>query len=37
MNRAVAKAMSLEKYNGKNIYFKQGVADTIIKSVKEFL
>jgi GDP/UDP-N,N'-diacetylbacillosamine 2-epimerase (hydrolysing) len=36
MITAVAKAMSFEKYNGKNVYFKQGVADTIIKIVKEF-
>jgi len=34
---AVDKAMSFEKYNGKNVYFKQGVADNIIKIVKEFL
>jgi GDP/UDP-N,N'-diacetylbacillosamine 2-epimerase (hydrolysing) len=34
---AVFKAMSFEKYNGKNVYFKQGVADNIIKIVKEFL
>jgi GDP/UDP-N,N'-diacetylbacillosamine 2-epimerase (hydrolysing) len=31
---AVAKAMSFEKYNGKNIYFKEGVADTIINIIK---
>lgn len=37
MIAAVAKAMNFEKYNGKNVYFKQGVADTIIKIVKEFL
>jgi GDP/UDP-N,N'-diacetylbacillosamine 2-epimerase (hydrolysing) len=36
MISAVGKAMSFEKYNGKNVYFKQGVADTIIKIVKEF-
>ncbi len=34
---AVTKANSFEKYNGKNVYFKQGVADNIIKIVKEFL
>lgn len=34
---AVAKAMGFEKYNGENVYFKQGVADNIIKIVKEFL
>jgi GDP/UDP-N,N'-diacetylbacillosamine 2-epimerase (hydrolysing) len=34
---AVAKAMSFEKYNGENVYFKEGVADNIIKRVKEFL
>lgn len=32
----VAKAMSFEKYNGKNVYFKQGVANNIIKIIKEF-
>ncbi len=37
MITAFAKAMSFEKYNGKNVYFKEGVADNIIKSVKEFL
>ena len=37
MIAAVAKAMSFEKYNGKNVYFKQGVANNIIKIVKEFL
>jgi GDP/UDP-N,N'-diacetylbacillosamine 2-epimerase (hydrolysing) len=36
MITAVAKAVSFKKYNGKNVYFKQGVADTIIKIVKEF-
>jgi GDP/UDP-N,N'-diacetylbacillosamine 2-epimerase (hydrolysing) len=36
MIAAVVKAMSFEKYNGKNVYYKQGVADTIIKIVKEF-
>ena len=34
---AFSKAVSFEKYNGKNVYFKQGVVDTIIKIVKEFL
>ena len=33
---AVAKAMGFEKYNGKNVYFKEGVAVNIIKIVKEF-
>jgi GDP/UDP-N,N'-diacetylbacillosamine 2-epimerase (hydrolysing) len=37
MIAAVAKAMSFEKYKDKNVYFKQGVADNIIKIVKEFL
>ena len=37
MISVVGKAMSFEKYNGKNVYYKQGVADTIIKIVKEFL
>jgi len=31
----VSKAMNLEKYNGKNVYFKQGAADNIIKIVKK--
>lgn len=34
---AVTEAMSFEEYNGENVYFKEGVADKIIKSVKEFL
>ena len=34
---AVAKALSFEKYEGKNVYFKERVAETIIKIVKEFL
>ncbi|MGO4819408.1 UDP-N-acetylglucosamine 2-epimerase [Flavobacterium sp. W22_SRS_FP1] len=34
---AVTKAMNFEKYKGGNIYFKQRVADNIIKIVKEFL
>jgi hypothetical protein len=29
--------MNFEKYNGENVYFKQGVTDNIIKIVKEFL
>lgn len=37
MIEAVIKAMSFEKYNGENVYFKQGVAVNIIKIVKEFL
>jgi GDP/UDP-N,N'-diacetylbacillosamine 2-epimerase (hydrolysing) len=37
MVAAVDKAISFEKYNGKNVYFKEGVAETIIKIVKEFL
>jgi GDP/UDP-N,N'-diacetylbacillosamine 2-epimerase (hydrolysing) len=37
MISSVAKAISFEKYNGKNVYFKHGVADNIIKNVKEFL
>jgi GDP/UDP-N,N'-diacetylbacillosamine 2-epimerase (hydrolysing) len=36
MIAGVAKAISFEKYNGKNVYFKEGVADNIIKIVKEF-
>ncbi|MGL2988135.1 UDP-N-acetylglucosamine 2-epimerase [Flavobacterium sp. RSSA_27] len=36
MITAVAKAMNFEKYHGTNVYYKQGVADTIIKIVKEF-
>ncbi|MBP4137781.1 UDP-N-acetylglucosamine 2-epimerase [Flavobacterium geliluteum] len=32
----VDKAMKFEKYNGKNVYFKERVADNIIKIVKEF-
>ena len=34
---AVAKAMSFEKYSGKNIYFKEGVVDNIIKTLKGYL
>ena len=34
---AVAKAISFKKYDGENVYYKHGVADTIIKSLKEFL
>lgn len=34
---AFFKAISFEKYNGKNVYFKKVVTDTIIKIVKEFL
>ena len=37
MVTGAAKAMSVEKYNGENVYFKEGVADNIIKIVKEFL
>ncbi|MFV5694899.1 UDP-N-acetylglucosamine 2-epimerase [Flavobacterium sp. LB3P122] len=33
----VTKAISFERYNGKNVYFKEEVADNIIKIVKEFL
>ncbi|MDI6034465.1 UDP-N-acetylglucosamine 2-epimerase [Flavobacterium sp. LB2P84] len=36
MVTGAAKAMSFEKYNGKNVYFKEGVVDNIIKIVKEF-
>ena len=36
MIAAVSKALSFEKYHGTNVYYKQGVADTIIKIVKEF-
>jgi len=31
------KATSFEKFNGENVYYKQGVANAIIKNVKEFL
>lgn len=34
---SIDKAIKLEKYNGENVYFKEGVADNIIKIVKEFL
>lgn len=34
---AVEKAISFEKFNGENVYFKEGVADAIIKIIKEFL
>jgi GDP/UDP-N,N'-diacetylbacillosamine 2-epimerase (hydrolysing) len=34
---AVAKAINFEKYGDKNVYFKQAVAENIIKVVKEFL
>nr|WP_315174795.1 UDP-N-acetylglucosamine 2-epimerase [uncultured Flavobacterium sp.] len=34
---AVDKALRLENYKGENVYFKQGVADNIVKIVKEFL
>ena len=37
MITAVAKAMNFENYKGENVYFKQGVADNIVKIVKEFL
>ena len=37
MVKGAAKAMSFEKYNGKNVYFKGGVVDNIIKIVKESL
>jgi GDP/UDP-N,N'-diacetylbacillosamine 2-epimerase (hydrolysing) len=33
----VIYAMSLEKYKGKNVYFREGVYDKIIKILKEFL
>jgi GDP/UDP-N,N'-diacetylbacillosamine 2-epimerase (hydrolysing) len=33
----VAKAISFEKYNGENVYFKEGVVDNIIKKIKFFL
>jgi GDP/UDP-N,N'-diacetylbacillosamine 2-epimerase (hydrolysing) len=36
MIAAVDKAISFEKYNGKNVYCKERVADNIIKIVKEF-
>ncbi len=34
---AYAKVISLEKYIGDNVYFKQGASDTMIKIIKEFL
>lgn len=34
---AVVKALGFEKYNGTNVYFKEGVVDNIIKRIKEFL
>jgi GDP/UDP-N,N'-diacetylbacillosamine 2-epimerase (hydrolysing) len=34
---AVDRALSFEKFSGENVYFKKEVANTIIKSVKEFL
>lgn len=34
---SVTKVLSFEKYKGENVYFKEDVADTIIKIVKEFL
>jgi GDP/UDP-N,N'-diacetylbacillosamine 2-epimerase (hydrolysing) len=37
MIASVEKAISFEKYNGINVYYKLEVADTIIKIVKEFL
>ena len=33
---AVGKALIYEKYNGGNVYFKEGVVNTIIKILKEF-
>jgi GDP/UDP-N,N'-diacetylbacillosamine 2-epimerase (hydrolysing) len=36
MIAAAAKVMRFEKYNGQNVYFKEGVADNIVKIVKEF-
>lgn len=34
---ATNEALKLEKYNGKNVYFRHEVADNIIKILKEFL
>jgi GDP/UDP-N,N'-diacetylbacillosamine 2-epimerase (hydrolysing) len=34
---AVSSALSFEKFNGKNIYYRKGVADTIVKKIKELL
>jgi len=34
---SVAEALNFDKYNGKNVYYKQGVADIIIKITKEYL
>lgn len=33
----VKKAIAFEKFNGENVYFKHGVANSIIKEVKELL
>jgi len=37
MIAAVDKAISFEKYKGENVYFKEGVADNIVKILKEYL
>ena len=34
---AFGSAVSLGSYNGENFYFKEGVADSIIKVIKEFI
>ena len=34
---ALRKALAFEKFSGRNVYFKKGAADTIIKKIKEFL
>jgi GDP/UDP-N,N'-diacetylbacillosamine 2-epimerase (hydrolysing) len=34
---AVDKVLLLENYEGKNVYFKEGVADKIIQIIKEYL
>ncbi|MEL0008987.1 MAG: UDP-N-acetylglucosamine 2-epimerase [Flammeovirgaceae bacterium] len=37
MIEATHKALELENFNGDNIYFRENVADTIIKTIKKFL
>lgn len=34
---SASRSLTLEKFSGENVYFKKGVADTIIKKIKEFL
>lgn len=37
MVEAFNKAVSFQKYNGENVYFKKGAAQSIIKKLKEFI